>query len=201
MVKIEEKPKTGKGSPTEVVVKVSSWWPTYVSVFFILVIGWMLFVRPELNKAKEISEIDEVSLTLSINQKESKLLRIKKVSKSLDDLPPSMKMKLSEALPNQPNQPDLLINLDALGKNSSLDLRSSRLTSVSSKTIAPDNVVLPEGVRSVIIETIYEGVSYSTLKSFLRAIESNLRIIQVDKFGFNPIHSDINFTLTSFYYE
>jgi len=187
-------------------LKSAANWTTLTVGLLIVLIGWFIFVRPQQERANELSDFNANQLETEIERKQVELVRIKQLSKALDELPAQVKKRLQEALPSSPNEPDLLVNMEALGQASGLDLKTfdvalEQNSTATSKDIDPETKAKLAGLRPVGIRVTYDGISYTVLKSFLQNLEKNLRFMRLDSFAFAPSKAEISFELTSYYFE
>lgn len=160
-----------------------------IIVLAVILVVWQLFL-PAFNdvyQAREDLKLwkDKVSGTTSLTQKLAEL------KKKYDTLMEQTE-KIEIALPRGQDVPALLIELEALTSQNGLILNSVKFVSfegAKKKKAAESEMnqgaasALMAGVKSMDIELNLSG-DYNSLKNFLKAVESNLRIMDISVINF-----------------
>jgi len=152
-----------------------------VSILLFLGTGSLL-IKPMMAEIDNYKKQKEISDSTIVNLKSVKktLIDQNKLQENADLL------RIRETLPNDPGIPDLLIQIQALSSNTgvamsnfsfqSLDGGNKSLLSASDASLSGD---IAKGDFSTIkISMGITGV-YSSIKSFIKAVENNLRIMDI----------------------
>jgi len=175
---------------------------TIIIGVIILLVGYFIYVLPAAKKSNELSAKDVLQLEVELGRKQTRLFSIKKIAKDFDSLPKELNQKLNESLPSKPNKADLLVNLDALAKQSGLQAKIINIT--DAKKIARGDGLTTQDqldVQEINIKLDLDGITYTLLKNFINNIEKNTRLLRINDFNFDVGSSLIKFNLTAFYLE
>jgi len=175
---------------------------TIVIGVIILLIGYFLYIFPAVKKYNELSTKDILQLEVELGRKQTKLYSVKKIAKDFDNLPGEFNQKLNESLPSKPNQVDLLVNLDAIVRQSGLEAKIISIT--DNKQVARgDGLDIKNQleIKEINIKLDVDGITYLSLKNFVNNIEKNVRLLRINAFNFGTDSQSIQFNLTAFYLE
>mgnify|MGYP006279353789 CR=1 FL=1 len=154
---------------------------------------------------------DSIKLTKTqISEKEDRLDKVEGVVNKANELKgdyeklKSKKEKLNLAIPERKKSSHLLIQLEEMAFNNGLllsdinfgassgsEAKKNNLQNQKEKSIK--NVNLPSGV-SVFTANVSINSSYGALKNFLKALENNIRIIDIKSIGLSTAGSSNSFT-------
>jgi Tfp pilus assembly protein PilO len=160
----------------------------------ILAVGYFIYVAPADQLARELQAKDTLRLEVELGEKQNRLFSIKKVAKDFENLPDELVDKLAQALPNEPNQIDLLANLPALVEASDLILTSIDFSLPSGGV--SDSAT---NIKELAVNLSVDGVTYTRLKNFIANLEANLRILRLDSFAYSADSTNVSFKMTAFY--
>jgi Tfp pilus assembly protein PilO len=160
-----------------------------IIILAIIFIAWQLFWPAFV----EVSDLRQELATWQDKLKETqdqktKLVNLKQKYESLSN----EEQKITEALPSQEDIPSLLVQVEALASQNGLILDSINLSSLEetkkSKTSTQASPVPPVGTlevgsKPITIDLALSGNS-GALKNFLKAVESNLRLMDVTSVSF-----------------
>ena len=152
-----------------------------VAIFLLIVgIGIPLVVLPLVRSYRNGGPYDVRSRIVQWDGLKENLRTLESARAAFDKLGKEFEQKLQLALPIDADQPGLLVTIDGLAKNSGM-----QLTAID---ISPrrDPLAGIPGVFPVDMGVTVAGGDYSRLKAFLRAIENNLRLMDVTGLAFSP---------------
>ena len=175
---------------------------TIVIGVFIFLFGFFVYVFPAVKKSNELSAKDILQLEVDLGSKQTKLSSIKKIAKDFDSLPKELNQKLNESLPLKPNKADLLVNLDALAKQSGLQAKVINITEAK-QTARSDELTAKSqlDIKEINIKLDLDGITYIFLKHFISDVERNVRLLRINDFDFSADSPSIQLNLTAFYLE
>lgn len=176
-----------------------------VAAVVIFALGYIFYVKPASDLSAELNQQDILTLEVRLGEKETRLFSAKKLAKSYKNPSEETLAKLNEALPKAPGEVDLVVNINQLVEQSGIKLKSIDIS-------IPEEKVLPQAlqaasspstpkVKEVLIRLGLDGVSYTHLKRFIRNIETNSRLLRMDKLIINPSNSNYNVDLIAYYLE
>ncbi len=166
-----------------------------IIILAVILVVWQLFL-PAFNTVSLAREDlksweEKVGETESLNQK---LIELKKKYEALE----AQVKKIEAALPKGQDIPALMIQLEALTSQNGLILNSVDFISpveAKKKKAAETETgqestasAVPAGVKSIDMELNLSG-NYNSLKNFLKAVESNLRIMDISAINFGSAGS------------
>jgi hypothetical protein len=182
--------------------KIYRWWRKSLRQYFlwwgvgaatiILGLGSWFLLEPLYVDFRAGTQVD--SLKDHIIETQNRLIALKKQAKVWEELRQSKQENINLILPNVNDLPNLIVQLEALAKQTRFDLQgiaiseksdtgkavNARLGSKTS-TIAKE---LPGGVRSLKITITLDGGNYTRLKEFLRAAQTAWRLLDVNSISF-----------------
>jgi len=164
-------------------------------VFGILILGFLVSVL--------FLDIPMVQEVLNINKEakyQQELLAqktdfIRTVEKLMEKYKNNQEIlqKLDSILPNNKDIPNLLVQIEALANDSGIVFNDMAISAAEEKASSKAQEVrtgevsqgnLPTGYSAVSI-SLKLSASYESFKSFLRAVENNLRLVDVDSISFS----------------
>lgn len=175
---------------------------TIIIGVILLLVGYFLYIFPAVKKSNELSVKDVLQLEVELGRRQTRLFSIKKIAKDFDNLPEEFNQKLNESLPSEPNRVDLLVNLDAIAKQS--DLKANSIKIIDAKQAVRDDGQATKDqfdVEEINIKLNLDGITYLSLKNFIRNVEKNARLLRINEFDFGTDSQSIQFSLTAFYLE
>lgn len=191
----------------------------------IIVIGFISYSILFLPKYKQIQEIKQIDLSVKeddLVKKEEHLKKFIELQQNYQSITPEDLAKIKEVLPYGPDLPGLFVQLQNIGQEYNLRLSSIAISEAKETTAKPsvqENTDIPGQIRNIYapaaetknikklsINLQYDGLSgYSAFKSFLAALENNIRLSDIDSIAFTLPASGssngglINFSLTTYY--
>jgi len=154
-------------------LKIKKFIPALLILGFILIIFYL--VSPTYNKVKNLRSLVKTKREVLQNQeKQQQLFQELKQSKELE--------KLDQILPDNPEIPELMIQLETMASQNNLILKSINFT---------------ESQNEITSQIALAG-SYNALKNYLKALENNLRLMDIVNLNFQAPkeNSFYNFNLT-----
>lgn len=169
-------------------------------VVVVLLLGFLLFLRPEIKRGNSFSQ--DVIKRLTADIKASELL-IQQIDAFRDKFtattPTAMLDKLNEVLPPTSQIPNLIINLEAVAEVSGLQIRNLNITEVPAAGQGDSQQT--EIPQQVMIKMDLTGGGYNAFKSFLIALERNVRLFDVEDLSFDPTKDSFSIRGAAYYVE
>lgn len=159
-------------------LKIKKYIPVLLFFAFILILFILIF--PAYNNIRDLRTMIKTKQEVLKNQKEQvQLFQELKQSKELE--------KLDKILPDNPEIPELMIQLETMASQNNLILKSINFT---------------ESQDEITAQIVLAG-SYNVLKNYLKALENNLRLMDVVSLNFQaPKESsfhDFNLIIKAYY--
>jgi hypothetical protein len=167
------------------------WWGLGVAVVILGLGSWFL-LKPLYVDLRAGTQVD--SLKDHIVEVQNRLIILKKQAKTWEELQQSTQENINLILPNVNDLPNLIVQLEALAKQTKFNLQGIAISEKSdtgkavdtrpgskTSTIAKE---LPGGVRVLKITITLDGGNYTRLKEFLQAAQSAWRLLEVNSISF-----------------
>lgn len=159
-------------------LKIKKFIPVLLILTSVLIL--FFFTMPVFNKIKNLRSIIKTKQTEFQNQQE-RLRSFEEFQKT------NGFEKLNQILPNQPEIPELMMQLETMASQNNLILKTINFTEAQNE----------------ITGQITLAGSYQDLKNYLQALENNLRLIDVINLNFRAAKEesvyDFNLTLKAYY--
>lgn len=162
-----------------------------LSIIIILasIISVVLFGVPQYKhigelKTKQTEYITVLEKVKTLTQKRKELTDKRK------DLDIAKLEKLEKMVPNSPENVPLILELDALARHYNLSLQNVKVEDPVATTTSDAGKKLTTGLSSevgVLVTNFSVTGSYVNFTDFVRALEKNLRIIDVQKIAFTAL--------------
>ncbi len=198
--------KKGTTSPPFYVAKFK-----FLIILLVLVIiipGYYLLIKPQYHLYKSnLAQINRLDKELKINLKQ--LASNSKIVSDYESINKLDKEKIEQILPTAPRAADLYVNLQSIAQQNNLSIETlfvnpAKPTPV--KKIIPGKKIekndLSSGlslVNKINIDFDLQDVSYAKMKKFFRDLETNLRLLDVQTFTFDPENATLSLKLTAYY--
>lgn len=191
------------------------WLLVFLELIFIGAPGYWFLLRPEyaLNSRLE-AEISQEKTRLETSARQ--LVSLKKSNLNYAAISREDASKIDEILPSQLDLPSLYVNLEAIALDVGGELNSFAVKTdkdnvfrplakekLGSKVENTADVPLPlKGeLKQATISVTYAGISYTRMKKILETIETNLRLMDLVYYSFNPADSSIDLVITVYYLQ
>ncbi|MDD5040101.1 MAG: type 4a pilus biogenesis protein PilO [Patescibacteria group bacterium] len=172
----------------------------YISIGVVLAVlgtGYVLFIKDTLADINEIGVSDlEGKEQLLIDRSET-LTRLKKLEKRYADLTYDDVRSMQTLLPRQDQIPSIVIELKSFLLKNGLDVKSIDVGPLTAN-IAP--ATAGGAIQQMNIIVVVGGLStYANVKQFLDEMTSQLPLMELRTFSYNPASSDYTLNLTTYY--
>lgn len=181
-----------------------------ILLLIILILGFFFVVRPKYMAILQNSEIVN-------NERQKKKEEYDKLKGKIDTYKNSFSSvnqlnskKIEAMLPSRPEKENLFVQLEDLIKKRGLILNEMNMTSddeqatAASKSTRSGNeegasVSQASRVGIISITLSVKGLDYIALIGLLDAIETNLRLLNVNGLNYSPANSSVNLELEAYY--
>lgn len=169
---------------------------TLFLVVVIIILGYYLLAP----KYQEVGLGGKYSLATLSQEKQEQLRYLEDLKKMVDNyrmINKSEIEKLNQILPEEKDIPGLFVQFQALAQENGFILTSININQ------EPERVASSEDrgeIKKLNISLNLIGKDYEALKVLLEAIESNLRLFDVNAIYFNPDSNDYSINLFSYYF-
>jgi hypothetical protein len=180
----------------------------FLLILIILVPGYFLIIKPEYESYQDNKRLSaqyqqerEVGIKQLKNYKQTV-----SVYQSVSSLQES---RINQILPNDLEESNLYVNLEALVQQAGLILEDISIEAVdeskSPTKKTPDSDAAQPAVSNssnlINIQLKLADVSYARMKDFLSILEVNLRLLDVDTFKFNAQEGNLGLAIKAYYFE
>lgn len=150
-------------------------------------------------------DLSTMGVESDIRDAEQRLLGLQQHDKQLNELAQSDLDRMAIALPTGPAYPELLVQLEALARETGM-LNASFLASVSGESSAkgkPAAQAASSGPTPLTITGAFDFNvhSYESLKTIVEALQKNLRLLDVVRLSYDPLTQKVNIGFVTYYIE
>lgn len=164
-----------------------------ILLVFILIIAFLLVLRPQYKKTLNIIQqnLEEQQRLYAGQQK--KLVNLQAITAVYKQISPADLQKFDVILPNDYPTEALFGELEELITQSGFILSSVNFTR--------DEVASDSAVGHVNMNLALGAVDYAGLKSLLRKLENNMRLLDIQNLNFSPSEETLSLSMTTYYYK
>lgn len=186
-------------------------WINLFIVFIVFLLGLWFFIVPKYRSIFNQTISPKEKAEEQYLEKNRDLTDIKKLISAYNNISATDKEKIYLIIPDEVDTEGLIRDMEDMARNSGLVLESVRAEAVAEKSsdsagsfiqqqpTGDNEKKLPQGVGAVKIEVNLIGTDYYSLKDFLKIIENNLRLFDVDSISFDPVKESTNLKITTYY--
>jgi len=185
------------------------YWLLVLLILIILLLFYIFIFQPQLSKGLTLRSFalrDNIQYLEVLEKQKSE---VEKLLTDYQNLQRTSSTLMEDILPLEQEIPNLILQLDALTRQSGLILSSFSLSEpVSRGTEVQSEDSMVEGEKEATgslarlnISLILKGGDYQALKRLVTAIESNLRLFDIISLTFNPASDSFNLSLRTYYYQ
>lgn len=190
-----------------------------IFIILLLIVGSYYFIlQPKYREVSIGGRYNLSSLQQDLENRNEYLKQLQELNDSYNSISASQINRLEQALPKENDVPGLLVQLEALAVSEGVFLRGVNFSDVPQETLGTrgtsraarsraaandqnqsDPLSLVQKV-TVNLDLVSAGIgNYEQMKSFLTAIENNLRIFDVDSVSFDPNQANFSVNLVTYY--
>ncbi len=159
-----------------------------VFVFFIIMlsISYFSFFKSKLADARDNGPLDVSYYQGILDEQNVYLEKLKELKSKSDKIDQAEMKKLDYVLANEAYIPSILNQINVLAERSNLELTGF-------------NIDFGEGVINLSLN--FENGTYQKMKKFIRQIETNIRIMDIDKLSFEDVGNIIHLNIKTYYLD
>lgn len=172
---------------------------TVLFLVLLLVGGYFLVIKPKLEMVWQSSGDNIKVLRSEKVKREAYLVQLQDISRRYRQFDNNQLGKFDQLLPAESDIPGLFVQLQNLTSANSLFL-----SNVTFNEAAPETGEKNGGIRrlSIGLNVVGSGQgSYEQLKTFIAALEKNLRLFDIQAVYFSPGSPNYSLTLTAYYFK
>jgi len=175
------------------------WWAGVTAGIIILGGSWWL-LRPLYHDLSSNNQAEVLAQKLTTTQERLGVLQARANDWQLKH----QNQSLAVILPSLSDQPDLLVQLEAIANHAQLKVQALSLSDqadvVGSTGTKATGVAAVDGLRQIKVNLSLAGGSYARLRDFLQAAQAAWRLLSVDSLNFAR-DGAYAVTLSSYYYS
>jgi len=165
-------------------------------VGLILVAAYFLFIRPKFQETMGVIQAGLEQQQKLYAGQQKKLVNLQAIAAAYKQISPGDLEKFNKILPDEYPTEVLFGELEEIITQSGFI--------ISNISITPAGLVADDAsgtVGSLSINLSLSAVNYSGLKSLIRKLENNLRLLDIQNINFSPTEESLTLSLTTYYYE
>lgn len=197
---------------------VGQWyrWCALTVVGLVLLIGWLVVLRPEYRLIRDSGVISYQSSAQRLTTRQSHLADLQLLSERYAAVDSERLRQLDALLPTTADAPALIAAMERFAADSGTSLAGIDVSVVDQssdkavpKKSAADAIVpaLPPldhpGVHPITLAvtlTVADGLSYDELRALLNQIDQFVPLLQLDQLNYDPATTSISLQLTTYYF-
>lgn len=171
-----------------------------LALIAIAMLSGYVFIKPKLDGYKEIRALTETTLVDAQNEKRY-LDALSRSVAAAQTISPDVLRKVDTALPRSIEIPEILVELDRLAADNGVKIKAVTLDAAARKPAG--GAATTEGIQTVGMNISVEAKGYESVKDFLRVLETNLRIFDVQALNvasFDEESSAFTLQMKTYYY-
>lgn len=175
---------------------------TFVLAALLLASGYFIVLKPKILSLQENGGKDLEILRVERVKRQAYLAQLQDVSRRYRQFDKNQLENFNQILPSNPDFAGLFVQLQNLASANNLVLSNVNFNESVSDSEGEDKKL--EGIKKIGIGLNVAGAgegSYEQLKSFIAALENNLRLFDIQAVYFNPGSPNYSLTLTAYYFS
>lgn len=156
----------------------------------ILIGGYFVIIKPRQDSSQKSSSATSDKNNQDYLAKKSELAKLDELSLVFKKVDSKNIAKLDKILPKKIDLEEMLKQMEVIVAQNGLLLNSMNVAKAAD--ISPE-------VGSMTVNISVVGTSYTGLKTFLRTIENNLRLLDIKTLNFSPSGKSTNLDITAYY--
>ncbi|OQX71381.1 hypothetical protein B6D52_01720 [Candidatus Parcubacteria bacterium 4484_255] len=149
-------------------------------------INYFLFFRPKLAETRNNGSLDVDYYQSILDEQGVYLEKLAELKSKADKIDQSEMKKLDYVLAQDAYIPSILNHINALAEQSSLEL-----TGLS--------IDFGQGVINLSLS--FEGGTYQKMKKFIKQIETNIRVMDINELSFQNVGNTLNLKIQTYYLD
>jgi len=183
-------------------------------IFIIFATSYFFLLKPKYNELCFEKKLNIERKNKEFKKQEEYLSLLKLLKENFGKIKDEDMEKLNLILPREEDIPGLIVALESLAGENGAILLGIDVSEIGEKSRSPreKKESLTEKkpdisekqfftIKELMINVRLSAIDYETLKRFLGAIETNMRIMDITSFGFNPEKGSCNIRLKTYYLE
>jgi Tfp pilus assembly protein PilO len=181
---------------------LSNYFPLIASIIFFVVLGagYLFLIDPYLDEIKlQISQDIATEKNYGVIQQQ-KINKLIEQREAFDKINIKELEKIDYILPKEEDIPNLFAQIEAIAKEYSLLLTSISTSNYNEETKNGEIVKPPNSVKKVLVSITLDGGSdYEALKNFLKALEFNIRLLDISSINISSDFRVYNINCITYY--
>ena len=197
-----DKKKIKLNSKIDVNYILSNYFPLIASILFFIVLGagYVFLIDPYLDEIRlQISQDIATEKNYGVIQQQ-KINKLIEQREEFDKINTKELEKIDYILPKEEDIPNLFAQIEAISKEYNLLLTSIATSNYNEETKEGAIVKNPNSVKKVLVSITLDGGSdYESLKNFLKALEFNIRLLDISSINISSDFKVYNINCITYY--
>ncbi len=182
---------------------------TALACVAISALAFFLVVQPQWTRVGPGRELDVDALQATLEEREGYLAQLKTLRSNYEQIPAEQILLLSRVLPTTKAVPELLTQFEAMGQQSGIDVTNINISEVTEARASAKQQLEQEvsgtakqtakNVKSLNIQVQISTKNYGRFKTFIQALQSNDRIMDVESYLFSTDQETQSVTVSTYY--
>ncbi len=170
------------------------WWWLFGLLLVLSLLWYMIFARPVLTTGHVLQSFVEKNKYETLDAARAQQQIVKQILAEYQRFTNQDLLAINQLLPTAKEIPHLIMQFDAMAKESGLNI-----TSLSFNYPDQDKIVGP-GIQELLMTINLDGSDYSALKHLVRLIEKNLRLFDIVALQYSTSGTGFTLTIKTYYF-
>lgn len=188
-------------------LKIQPWMATVVGCLVVSGLAYFFIVSPQWKRVGPGRELDVAAAQNDTAARERYLNQLQELQENYLAIDPSSIDLLARMLPRGKAAPELLHQIEAMARSSGVNLTNINISEIQDEvrrgTAAQRAAAQQQksDIKQLLIQVQVTAYDYPSFRSFLEAIQSHTRILDVENFVFTTEKEIQQLTLKAYYLE
>lgn len=205
ITKTQQAPKGGDLHPKKSGVPAWAW--TALGCIVLSVLAYAFVVSPQWNRVGPGKQIDLAAAQQDVSSREHYLNQLQELQRNYQAIDQASVDLLSRMIPRGKGTPELLHQLEAIAKQSGVNLTDVNISEVQQdvkKGTAAQRAAAAQkksDVKQLLVQLQVSAYDYRSFRSFLEAMQSHTRLLDVENYVYTTEKPIQQITLRTYYIE
>jgi hypothetical protein len=174
---------------------------------------YFFYIGPQFDRVGPGKEFDVAALDQKVGEQEQILEQLKTLRQNFEAIDQEQVDLLSRMLPHSKDVPELLAQLEAIARQSGVDLITVNIAEVKDTTSqtarqrlqaqAGQAAATPRSnqIKEMTIQLEIGAYRYDTYRAFLLALQTHVRLLDVERYTFSTENDTHSLTLRTYYLD
>ena len=180
-------------------------WLILTIIIIIIGLSYYFILEPKYQQVRLGGSYNAQTLMDELNKRKEYLAQLQDLNQNYQRINQSQIAQLEKILPGEKDVAGLFVQLQTLAENNNLLLSGITITETAEEVSKNQNKIKPNSIKKMNISLTLVGIqksnTYQEVKTFLKDLESNLRLFDVNGVYFDAESTDYTVNLFTYYLD